>query len=74
MRAFQYRGHFGNGALLQQVQTDACCSPFSSPTFLSFHSFSFLQPPTWIGTASNTSNIYLQSTLQAYFYFYMIAQ
>ena len=21
-----------------------CCSPFSSPTFLSFHSFSFLQP------------------------------
>ena len=35
--------------------------------------FSFLQPPTWIGTASNTNNTYLQSTLlslQAYFYFY----
>ena len=46
-RAFQYRGHFANGELLQQ------------------------EPPTWTGTASNT---YLQSTLQAYFYFYMIAQ
>ena len=48
-----------------------CCSPFSSPTSFSFHSFSFLQPQTRIGTASNTSNTNLQSTLQAYFYFYM---
>ena len=57
--------HFCNKNILMHVLL--CCSPFFSPTFLSFSSFSFLQPRTWIGTASNT---YLQSTLQAYLLLY----
>ena len=70
-RAFQYRGHFGNGVLLQQEHTDAGFTllfSFLQPYF-SFLPL-FLQPPIWIGTTSNT---YLQSTLQAYIYFHMIA-
>ena len=31
-----------------------CCFPFSSPTFLSFHSFSFLQPKHELVTTSNS--------------------
>ena len=72
--ALQSRGHSGNGALLQQEYTDAGFTllfSFLQPYFSLLPSFSFLQPPTWIGTASNK---YLQSTLQAYLYFYMIAQ
>ena len=73
--ALQYRGHFGNGTLLQQEHTDACftllfsflqCDFFFLPLYL----FS-LTPNMWIGTANIT---YLQSTLQACFYFYMISQ
>ena len=52
----------------------ALLSSFLQPYFSSLHFFSFLQPPTWIGTASNTNNTYLHSTLQACFYFYTIAQ
>ena len=39
--------------MLLQQEFLLCCSPFSSPTFLSFHSFSFLQPPTGIGTCTS---------------------
>ena len=75
-RALHYRGHFGNGTLLQQEHTDACFTllfSFLQPYFSFLPLFLFSPIPTWIGTASNT---HLQSTctLQVYFHFYMIAQ
>ena len=74
-----YKGHFGNGALLQQEHTDQCMfysAVLLSPALLFFPStvslFSNLQHE--LDIARNTSNTYLQSTLNAYFYFCMIAQ